>query len=422
MTRITHTPGGGSSIAGGIFGTDRPPASPQAAPPAPIVAAALPPVEAPVVEPIKGAITEESKLKAIALLAKLQEAFITPELAADLSALNEKLESALKTQEREVVGDSALANLRAALKLRGTHGIISLGKKFKSMDDDSSKQLCFEEFKKGLTEMNISESDTHRLFRAFDSDCSGYLSYDEFLVGLRGELPARRLDMVQRAYKVLDKTGDGQVTMEDIKGRYNGKMHPDVILKIKTEEEVLAEFMSVFEAQGGGAKGDGVITLEEFKKYYASVSASIDLDDYFELVIRNAWHISGGEGWCANTTCKRVLVLHEDGAQTVQEVKDDFDVQPEQYLERLKAQGVTGIKSVALYGEPSDVPAAKPAEAAPPPSPSAGTPSRPGTASTGANNKAAAMRSSIIFGEALPAWHTQDWPAAMHLPDVRGGR
>ncbi len=45
------------------------------------------------------------------------------------------------------------------------------------------------------------------------------------------------------------------------------------------------------------------------------MSASVDDDDYFELVIRNAWHISGGEGWCANTTCKRVLVLHEDGSQ-----------------------------------------------------------------------------------------------------------
>lgn len=43
-------------------------------------------------------------------------------------------------------------------------------------------------------------------------------------------------------------------------------------------------------------------------------------------MIRNVWHISGGEGWCANTTCKRLLVTHGNGTQTVQEVKDDFDV------------------------------------------------------------------------------------------------
>ncbi len=30
--------------------------------------------------------------------------------------------------------------------------------------------------------------------------------------------------------------------------------------------QVLAEFMSTFEAQGGGDKGDGIITVDEFKK------------------------------------------------------------------------------------------------------------------------------------------------------------
>ena len=28
---------------------------------------------------------------------------------------------------------------------------------------------------------------------------------------------------------------------------------------------------------------------------------------HFELMIRNTWRISGGEGWCANTANKRVL-------------------------------------------------------------------------------------------------------------------
>ncbi len=40
-------------------------------------------------------------------------------------------------------------------------------------------------------------------------------------------------------------------------------------------------------------------------------------------MIRNAWHISGGEGWCENSTCRRVLVTHADGHQTVEEIKVD---------------------------------------------------------------------------------------------------
>lgn len=40
---------------------------------------------------------------------------------------------------------------------------------------------------------------------------------------------------------------------------------------------------------------------------------SIDDDAYFELMMRNAWHIAGGEGQRANTTIARHLVTDRDG-------------------------------------------------------------------------------------------------------------
>lgn len=47
----------------------------------------------------------------------------------------------------------------------------------------------------------------------------------------------------------------------------------------------------------------------EFLEYYRDLSAAIDYDPYFELVLRNAWHISGGQGVSANTSCRRVVVV-----------------------------------------------------------------------------------------------------------------
>lgn len=79
--------------------------------------------------------------------------------------------------------------------------------------------------------------------------------------------------------------------------------------------------MTVWETQ----KRDQIVTKSEFEDYYKDLSASIDSDDYFELMIRNAWHIAGGEGQTANTTIKRVLKTNPDGSQEVVMVENDLD-------------------------------------------------------------------------------------------------
>ena len=110
----------------------------------------------------------------------------------------------------------------------------------------------------------------------------------------------------------------GFVDVEHIGKKYDCSKHPDIISGRRTAQEILLEFLDVFEV---GDSKDGRLAFDEFCKYYGNISASIDLDDYFELMIRNAWHISGGEGWCANSSNRRVLVTHKDGRQTVEEIK-----------------------------------------------------------------------------------------------------
>lgn len=124
--------------------------------------------------------------------------------------------------------------------------------------------------------------------------------------------------MVHAAYNVLDKDGSGQVTIRDIEMAYDVTHHPD--FGTKTKEEILMNFMQVWETH----KKDGIVTIEEFEDYYKDISASIDDDDYFELMIRNAWHIDGGKGWCENTTIRRVLKEDPAGNQKVVKVLNDM--------------------------------------------------------------------------------------------------
>jgi len=114
-----------------------------------------------------------------------------------------------------------------------------------------------------------------------------------------------------------------------------------------TEDEALEEILATYE-QG---VSDGIIEFQEFLEYYRDVSAGIDDDEYFELMIRNAWHISGGEGAAANTSCRRVLVTHGDGSEEVCEVMNDLGIGPkdvDKMRKKLEGQGVKDIKKITV--------------------------------------------------------------------------
>lgn len=98
------------------------------------------------------------------------------------------------------------------------------------------------------------------------------------------------------AFKKIDKDGSGIIDINDIKGVYNASRHPEVKSGKKTEDEILGEFIETFEqhhSMNGGGVRDRRVTPEEFVEYYNNVSASIDNDQYFELMMINAWKLHG---------------------------------------------------------------------------------------------------------------------------------
>jgi hypothetical protein len=54
---------------------------------------------------------------------------------------------------------------------------------------------------------------------------------------------------------------------------------------------------------------DHIVTKEEFEEYYNNISSSVDNDQYFELMITNAWKINEADkkyqkGWAAEDSGK----------------------------------------------------------------------------------------------------------------------
>eukprot|EP01012_Entosiphon_sulcatum_P069079 TRINITY_DN9964_c0_g1_i1.p1 TRINITY_DN9964_c0_g1~~TRINITY_DN9964_c0_g1_i1.p1 ORF type:complete len:611 (+),score=92.36 TRINITY_DN9964_c0_g1_i1:130-1962(+) len=280
-------------------------------------------------------------------------AFGAQDLEASRPALilqpNEVRVTANATTRITPVGIPVVDRVRDSIFRRGgPTGFRGLTRVLRIMDDNGNRMLDRYELTNGLQTYGIklTSAEMDEVMGFFDQDGSGQIDITEFLVGIRGAMNERRRTLVAMAYHLLDRNGDESVTFEEVKSLYDVKNHPEVLKKEKTPQQVMRDFV-----QGWDKDSNGTITFAEFCDYYDDISAGIDDDDYFELMIRNAWHISGGTGICANTSCRRVLVIHTDGRQTVEEIKNDLGIGPNDtdlMLENLRQQGITDIKRITL--------------------------------------------------------------------------
>eukprot|EP00736_Rhodelphis_marinus_P013040 Rmarinus@m.3865 len=103
------------------------------------------------------------------------------------------------------------------------------------------------------------------------------------------ELNNTRMAVVKKAFKKVDKDGSGVLDLNDIRSTYNAKMHPKVIAGEWTEEEVLKKFLNKFETDE--ATRDGTVTWDEFRTYYEKLGATIKDDNYFVLMVCQAWQL-----------------------------------------------------------------------------------------------------------------------------------
>jgi len=240
------------------------------------------------------------------------------------------------------------------LELAGKNaGVRAVTRILRQMDDDGSNTLSAYELKEGLITYGVmtSGSEVATLMKYFDRDGSGRITIDEFLRGLRGNMSRHRRALVRMAWDQLvahmqmDGPGD-TLTLADFANFYIPSS-PEVLDGLKSVEEALREFLQLWDKNG-----DDRVDWREFLDYYRDLSAGIEHDDYFELVMRNAFHLSGGSGWSENTSNIRCLVTYLTGEQEVVELKNDFGVArsvgKRELIAMLQRQGVTDISDVSM--------------------------------------------------------------------------
>lgn len=202
---------------------------------------------------------------------------------------------AIEVDQRAV--EKILESLRVALRSRGAVGIRGLARNFQICDTDGSKKLDKTELTKclRLCKLQLTEAEFDTLWNSVDADGSNMVDYEEFLSAVRGRLPPLRRKLIVSVFNAIDQAprasgagrSDGVVSADDLKQFYSAKEHPEVKAGKKSESAVLAEMLHNFEGKKGNR--DGLVSLTEWVDYYEELSASVDNDDYFTVMVTAAW-------------------------------------------------------------------------------------------------------------------------------------
>ena len=194
-----------------------------------------------------------------------------------------------ETNFKDVMVRELNLKFKLAVQQKGGVGLRSLRRIFKQMDFNGNKKLDAGEFEQALAAFGLfpKKVEIQALMKFYDVDSDGNITYDEFLSGLRDELSERRLNMVKKAFVMLDKDGSGKLTTSDIAGIYDVSMNAEFLEGKKTKDEILTEFLNNFD--GARGNNDGIVTWDEWKDYYSDLSMSTPSEEYFVRMMESTW-------------------------------------------------------------------------------------------------------------------------------------
>jgi Ca2+-binding EF-hand superfamily protein len=197
--------------------------------------------------------------------------------------------SSLAPKREYIDLNSLMARIRTRIVERGAVGIKGLGRLFRIADDNNDRAIDLaNELPKLMGDIGVilNKTELNELIRLLDRNGDGTIDYEEFLYQMAPPLTEERIRWINKAFDKLDVDGSGQVSIQDLEAVHNPKTSELVRMGKTTAKAIFANLLRSFDEDG-----DGLITREEFIDYYREISPSIDNDEYFALMMKNAWKL-----------------------------------------------------------------------------------------------------------------------------------
>lgn len=268
---------------------------------------------------------------------------------AEVRAMHQEHVPPVKGGTPGAQGRGVLLRVRHRLQHSGQANLIAVFRRHLVAADTAKEgYLNSKELQRGCQSCNIPLDDTETsvVIKALDKTGNGYASISDIVLSVRGEFAERRASVSEKAFKLVSRVCGGVLRFKRMTELYDASQHPDVVSGKQTVEAARAYFVNQWDAKSD----DEVVEKSEFLQCYADWSFEINSDPIFEIMVRNTWHLSGGEGKCENTSCRRVQVVHTNGRVTKEEIKDDLGVgdNVDKIRANLEAQGIHDISKIEM--------------------------------------------------------------------------
>ena len=178
-------------------------------------------------------------------------------------------------------------------KINNDNGVTyyTFAQKLKTFENNNNG-IDLTAFYSALRDINISLrlNDLTDLFNFIDKSKSNNVPSEDILRLIRGNLSDKRKQIIEFSYSLIDKDKKCRVPISLLKSLYNYKLHPDVYVGLKQEEDIYKEFCYTFDLYCRLYNIFDFITCEQFIDYYWGISASIIDDNYFEDILNGVWN------------------------------------------------------------------------------------------------------------------------------------
>jgi Ca2+-binding EF-hand superfamily protein len=180
--------------------------------------------------------------------------------------------------------------LRHLCLARGFSGFLRFGRCFREIDDNGKMVMNLNQFAEAMdnTGFELNDEQVEDIFRRFDLDGSGGINSHNLMDCIKPEMSASRHAIVHAAFHKMDKEDVGVISMKTLKHYYDVHSNPRFTSGVQSEEAIVKTFIDHFEENN---HVNGEVTKEDFENYYAALSASVEDDTYFDLVIRQVYKL-----------------------------------------------------------------------------------------------------------------------------------